>query len=145
MHVRSGRTSRFDASADDVWSEVAGTGSYRRWWPSLWRSQVHGLVAGDVWRGTVRPPLPCAPRSTATVDDVTGPRLLRATVTGDIEGTAPLELLLRGGGSEAHPVSDLAGRGGVLAAVAAVAPPTVRSGHHRLLASGARQRAHHAS
>lgn len=65
--------------------------------------------------------------------------------TGDIDGTAPLELLRRGGGPEAHPASDLARRGGVLVAVAAVAPPIVRSEGHRLLASGARQLAHRAS
>ena len=143
VRVRSDRTFRFDAGPEAVWSAMADTGSYRRWWPWLRRFEAEGLVPGDVWRCTVKPPLPYVLRFTVTLDDVATHRI-RATVGGDIEGSAVLDLLPWSGGSEARLVSDLAPRNGVLAVVAAAAAPVVRYGHDWVLDSGARQFAHRA-
>ena len=139
VQVRSDRSFAFAVPPEVLWSVIADVGSYRRWWPWLRRFDGAGLVAGAVWRCEVRPPLPYALAFTVTLDDVEPHRWVSATVGGDIEGTATLEVGPRGEGASARLVSALAPRNPVLRAAALVAGPVVRYGHDWVLDTGARQ------
>jgi uncharacterized protein YndB with AHSA1/START domain len=139
VQVCSDRSFRFDVAPDVLWSVLADVDAYQGWWPWLRRFDATGLVAGDVWQCTVQPPLPYSLTFAVSIDRVEPPHRVAATVGGDIEGAASLEVLRRGAGSEAHLVSSLAPRNPVLRAVAAVAGPVVRYGHDWVLDTGARQ------
>ena len=139
MHVSSDRVFRFGVPPDELWSAMARTDGYQEWWPWLHRFAAEGLVTGDVWRCTVRPPVPYALRFTVTIDAAEPPRLVRATVDGDIRGTASLDVSARGEGSEARLVSVLSPSGIVLRAVSVAARPVVRHGHDWVLDTGLRQ------
>jgi len=97
------------------------------------------LAAGEVWLCEVQPPLPYALRFRVRLDEVEPARLVRATVDGDIVGSAHLELTDRPEGCRARLTSELAPRHRVLRAVARVAAPVARYGHDWVLDTGAGQ------
>jgi uncharacterized protein YndB with AHSA1/START domain len=138
--IRSDRRFAFDRPAADVWEVMARTSAYTTWWPWLRRLDATGLVAGDVWSCHIQPPLPYFLRFTITLDEVVPGRSARATVAGDISGTAEFTLVPTGnGGCEGRLVSDLGPASPVLRAFAAVARPLVVWGHDWVLAEGIRQ------
>ena len=57
-------------------------------------------------------------------------------MTGDIEGSARLEVVAVDGGSELHFTSELSPTNSVLRAVARLASPVARYGHEWVLSSG---------
>jgi len=138
--IRSDRLFIFDQPPDRVWEAMGRTSAYTRWWPWLRRLDAAGLVTGDVWSCHIQPPLPYFLRFTITLDEVVPKEFARATVAGDITGTAAFTLAPTGdGGSEGRLVSDLAPASAVLRAFAVVARPLVVWGHDWVLAEGIRQ------
>jgi len=138
--IRSDRRFAFDQPPDEVWATMARTSEFTRWWPWLRRLDAEGLVTGDVWSCHIQPPLPYFLRFTIALDEVVPGEWVRATVAGDITGTATLTLdPTEGGGSEARLVSDLAPASSVLRAFAVVARPLVVWGHDWVLGEGIRQ------
>ncbi len=138
--IRSDRRFTFDRPPAEVWDVMGRTSAYTRWWPWLRRLDAEGLVAGDVWTCHIQPPLPYFLRFTLTLDEVVPGRSARATVAGDITGTAAFTLsAAEGGGSTGRLVSDLAPASSVLRAFAAVARPLVVWGHDWVLDEGIRQ------
>lgn len=138
--IRSDRRFRFDRPPAEVWEAMGRTSAYPRWWPWLRHLDAVGLVAGDVWSCHIQPPLPYFLRFTITLEEVVPGRLARASVAGDIVGTASFTLAPRGdGGSEGRLVSDLAPASSVLRAFALVARPLVVWGHDWVLDEGIRQ------
>ena len=138
--IRSDRRFRFDHLPAEVWEAMSRTSDYPRWWPWLRHLDAVGLVAGDVWSCHIQPPLPYVLRFTITLEEVVPGRLARASVAGDIVGTASFTLAPRGdGGSEGRLVSDLAPSSAVLRAFALVARPLVVWGHDWVLDEGIRQ------
>lgn len=141
MEVRSDRRYEFTLSRDDLWTAISDVEDFRRWWPWLRRLDAVGLVAGDRWTCVVQPPMPYTLRFLITIEEVVDRRSVTAAVSGDIVGTARLELEDRDGeaGCSARLESALAPGNGVLRAVARVAQPLVRFGHDWVLDTGARQ------
>lgn len=138
--IASDRRHRFEVAPDVVWAAISEVGDYRSWWPWLRRLDAEGLVAGDVWRCTVQPPLPYTLRFAITLGDVVEGESVEAQVSGDIVGEARLELApLDGGGCETRLVSRLLPANPVLQAFATVARPMVRFGHDWVLDTGAKQ------
>ena len=138
--IRSDRRFSFDRPPAEVWEVMARTSAYTDWWPWLRHLDAEGLVAGDVWSCTIQPPLPYFLRLTITLDEVVPEASARATIGGDITGTAEFTLVPDGGGgSEGRLVSDLAPASPVLRAFAVVARPLVVWGHDWVLAEGIRQ------
>ncbi len=138
--IRSDRRFSFDRPPAEVWEAMGRTAAYTTWWPWLRRFDAVGLVAGDVWSCHIQPPLPYYLRFTITLDEVVTLESARATVAGDIRGTAEFTLDPTGdGGSEGRLVSDLAPASSVLRAFAVVARPLVVWGHDWVIAEGIRQ------
>lgn len=136
MEVRSDRTYRFDASPETVWDALGRVDHYRGWWPWLRRFEATGLVVGDEWRCTVRPPVPYVLRFSLHLDEVEPHRRVTATVTGDIEGDAAVTIRELDEGSEVRLISALAPRDGLLRSVSILTPWLARFGHDWVLDTG---------
>lgn len=139
MEVRSDRTYRFAEPPDVVWDALASVDDYRRWWPWLRRLEAHGLAAGETWTCTVRPPLPYVLEFAVALDEVERPSRVTATVSGDIAGSATVDLEPDGDGCTVRLRSALAPAGQPLRTVARLAPWLSRFGHDWVLDTGFRQ------
>jgi uncharacterized protein YndB with AHSA1/START domain len=139
MELASDRRYHVRATPEDVWSALAATEEYQRWWPWLREFEATGLEAGYEWRCRVRPPLPYTVRFTIVLDEVDAPSTVSARIKGDIIGTARVELSERDGGCEIRLTSALTPRGRVVRIMADVARPLARLGHDWVLDTGARQ------
>lgn len=139
MLVESERRFRFDVRPAELWAAMGDLDEYRRWWPWLRTFEGSGLVVGDRWRCVVQPPLPYAVRFAVVIDEVVEGERVAATVSGDVVGTARVEIHGRDDGCDALLVSRLAPAGRVLRGVAAVARPVARFGHDWVLDAAARQ------
>lgn len=139
--VRSDRRHRFPVEPTALWDAFAATGEYRTWWPWLRSLDAgDGFVEGARWRCVVQPPLPYVLRFDLVLEEVEAPRFVTATVEGDIEGHAAIDLTaVDGTGSELRLVAVLSPSAPALRAVARVAGPLVRFGHDWVLDTGLRQ------
>ena len=97
----SNRRMVLEADRETVWDTIQRVDQFSRWWPWLSDFSGCGFGAGAVWRCTVQPPLPYKLRFTVTLEEVDGPRLVAASLSGDISGTARIELHDRDGRCEA--------------------------------------------
>ena len=138
--IRTERRIWFECPVEVVWEAMSCTSCYTSWWPWLRRLEAGGLVAGEVWACQVQPPLPYSLRFTIAIDEVRPCRFVRASVSGDIVGSAWVDLSpAEEGGTEVHVASDLAPAAGVLRSFARVARPLVTWGHDWVLEQGIRQ------
>jgi uncharacterized protein YndB with AHSA1/START domain len=137
--VRSDRRYRFAVPPRELWAVATAVDHYRAWWPWLRRFEADGFETGAVWRCVVQPPLPYTLTFEISLDEVFAPSRVRATIRGDIEGVAELEVRPVGTGSEARLVSQLAPANAMLRTAARLARPAVRFGHDWVLDVGARQ------
>jgi hypothetical protein len=118
---------------------MADVGSYRQWWPWLRSFEALELERGDVWRCSVSPPLPYTVTFAIAFDDVFPEERIIASVSGDIVGTAELELTDTDAGCDVEVRSDLQPRSAFLRLLATTVPPVARYGHDWILATGATQ------
>ncbi len=144
MRIRSDRRHRFPVAPDDLWRAMEQVEDYPTWWPWLRHFDGGGLRSGTMWSAVVQPPLPYRLRFDLHLVEVEAPRLVTAHVTGDIVGTARIEITRIDTGSELHLVSELAPASSALRAVAQVAAPVARFGHEWVLDAGLRQFRDHA-
>jgi uncharacterized protein YndB with AHSA1/START domain len=157
----SDRRYRFAADRWSVWTAIGSVHEYRAWWPWLRRFEANGLAVGDVWVCQIQPPVPYALRFTVTVEQVDAPRLVVATVDGDVRGTARLDLEDdepaddptngpvagvevgptdgRGDGCRVRLRSTLVPANRTLRTVARLSRPVAQFGHARVIDTGARQ------
>jgi hypothetical protein len=123
---------------------------YPRWWPWLRRFEARGLVEGDRWRCRVQPPLPYGLQFIVTLEEVVPPRLIRATVDGDLRGEARLEVHDTEppsgvpAGCDVRLRSTLFPAAALPRAMATVAPGVARFGHNWVIENGVRQFEHRA-
>ncbi|MDQ6698277.1 MAG: hypothetical protein M3Z46_12555 [Actinomycetota bacterium] len=139
MLIHSDRRWSFPAPADAVWDQMNAVDRYRSWWPWLRTFDADALDTAHTWTCAVQPPLPYSLRFAVRLDEVVPGSLVTATIAGDIEGEARLELFPADTGCAVHLVSSLAPGNRLLRAIAAVARPMVRYGHDWVLDTGARQ------
>lgn len=139
MRITSDRRYHFAMAPDELWAAISSVEDYRRWWPWLRRLDAEALVVGDRWSATVQPPLPYSLQFAIDLVEVVPPSLVAATVSGDVVGTARLEVEPDGQGCRARLVSALSPGNRYLQAVAVMARPLVRYGHDWVLDTGARQ------
>jgi uncharacterized protein YndB with AHSA1/START domain len=142
MRIRSDRRWRFAAPPDAVWAAMADLAAFPGRWPWLDDFDGRRLAPGEVWSCTVRAPVPWAVHFRLTVDEVEDARRVAATLEGDIEGTARLDLTASSPAGTATDVrlrAALAPDRGALQVAAALARPIVNFGHDWVLDTGARQ------
>jgi hypothetical protein len=140
VRLDSDRSYRFAVSPDALWSAIAETADYQTWWPWLTAFEANGLAAGDVWRCTVRPPLPYRLQFAIHLDDVVPTSVVTARISGDIAGSARLDVTPGDdGGCAVRLRSTLSPNGTAFAWLARLAGPIVRRGHDWVLDTGARQ------
>jgi hypothetical protein len=139
MHVLTDRTFAFDADPARFWEAIGSVDDYTRWWPWLHTFEARELSRGEVWHCTVKPPLPYSVTFDIHLDHVAPERSIEATVTGDIEGTAHLEVRPDGPGCVVRLRSALAPTSLSLRVVATLGRPFARYGHDWVLDIGAGQ------
>jgi hypothetical protein len=141
VELASDRRYRFDADPDEVWAALADTARYLSWWPWLTSFDGRRLAGGEAWRCAVRPPLGYTLRFTIHLDDVVSPSLVTARLSGELVGTARLELAPGGdcAGTALRLASRLRPGQRGFGVLAALARPVVRRGHDWVLDTGARQ------
>lgn len=124
---------------EEEWDLISEVSHYRRWWPWLRSFDAAALAAGEEWRCMVQPPVPYVVRFCVVIEHVEAPVLVRATVSGDVVGTATLTLDEGADGCRATLRSSLAPGNSALRLVSRFAAPIARFGHDWVLDSGARQ------
>ncbi len=118
---------------------MADVGSYQRWWPWLRTFQAVELERGDVWRCSVSPPLPYTVTFAIAFEDVFPEERIIASVSGDVVGTAELDLTDTDAGCDVVVRSDLQPRSAFLRLLASTVPAVARYGHDWILSTGATQ------
>jgi hypothetical protein len=137
----------FPASPATVGAALADTDRYQSWWPWLTEFEASGLHDGARWHCGVRSPMAFTLRFEIRIDEVihggTGtsePSLaVRATMIGDIVGTAQISVTQQGSGSSVRFVSTLNPKARLLSAVSRVAPPLARRAHDQVVRAAAHQ------
>jgi hypothetical protein len=139
VKIRSDRHDAFEVPPEDLWAAMAEVGCFRTWWPWLRELDATALEPGAVWSAVVQPPLPYRLRFDVHIVEVVTLSSVTARVTGDIEGSARLDIGATPTGSTLHLISELAPTSSVLRTVATLAGPVVRFGHEWVLDTGLRQ------
>ena len=139
MEIRSDRRHQFSVGPEDLWAALTQVEAYQEWWPWLRSFNADSFETGAIWSAVVQPPLPYRLRFQLHLGTVESQRLVTADVTGDITGSARLEISRTSTGSELHLASRLTPTNTLLRAVARVARPMAHFGHEWVLNTGLRQ------
>jgi hypothetical protein len=134
--IRTERTAHYGVPPDALWERMARVDHYRGWWPWLRRFDGAALADGERWRCTVQPPLPYRVSFELVLHDVVPGASVAATVSGDIEGVARIELTQRhdlGGGTDLVLVARLRPASGFLRTLNRAAGPVARFGHDQVI------------
>jgi hypothetical protein len=139
VRIRSDRRYRLDASPAVVWDAMARPEDFRTWWPWLGAFDGRQVAPGERWQCVVQPPLPYRLGFVVAIGEVVTGECVTATVSGDIEGAARIDLGADEGGSILRLRAELAPSNPALRVVARLAQPLVRFGHDWVLDTGFRQ------
>jgi hypothetical protein len=139
VEVRSDRRYDFSVGPGELWAALVRVQDYRRWWPWLRDFRAQSFSPGARWECVVQPPLPYVVRFRLELREVVSPEYATASIEGDINGEARLDVSAVGSGSELRLVSCLSPRNALLRAVAGLAPPVARFGHEWVLDTGVNQ------
>lgn len=140
------RAWHFAVTPDELWDTFEQTERYQEWWPWLTELTVGtgGLRAGNEATVVIQAPLPYQLRCAVRILEADRSRLLVATVSGDLEGPARLELSASPSGTEARLAWTLKVRSSLLRPLATVARPALSWAHDRIVERGLAQFEHHA-
>jgi hypothetical protein len=122
-----------------LWSVFERVDEYPRWWPWLRRFEADELAPGEHWSCEVRPPLGYPVRFELELVEVSSPCLVTALVSGDIEGSARLDVERYGTGSSIRLESALRPANALLRGISTFAEPVARRSHDWVLGTGLRQ------
>ncbi len=122
-----------------MWPVLTRVQDYQAWWPWLRRFDGQAFAPGERWACEIQPPLPYRLRFTLCLDQVEPGRSATASVTGDIVGTARIELSATSRGSELHLVSALEPSTRLLRMMSGFVRPVARFGHDWVIDTGLRQ------
>lgn len=135
------RAWEFAVGPEALWATLARTDRYCDWWP--WLRELHvdggGLLPGSAAHVVIQAPLPYQLRCSVHVEEAVAPERLVATVSGDLEGPARLELVPRGAGTSARLVWELAVTSSLLRPISVVARPALAWAHDRIVERGLAQ------
>jgi hypothetical protein len=125
----------FPVAPPQLWAISERFDLFESWWAWLadFRADDDGLVNGNVLHGIVIPPVPYRLRLDVRLQRCDRPRLIEATIDGDIRGWATLRLDAAGDGTRAAVAWSLQMHSAPLQVAARVAYPLMRWGHDRVL------------
>jgi uncharacterized protein YndB with AHSA1/START domain len=85
---------RFEIAAplQAVWAAMTGVDRFRHWWPWLRAFEGTVLAEGERWACQLAPPAPYRLRVVLHLVEVVPARRVAAEVSGDVSGTARLDL-----------------------------------------------------
>lgn len=138
-------TFRFELGPDHLWEQIGSFGRFEEWWPWLTDLTVEGdgLSDGSVLSGTVNPPLPYRMRLQVVLDRCVAPRVIDATVHGDLRGDAHLRFSPDGTGTRVEAVWTVEMRQPAMRLASRIGRPLLQWGHDRVVettVSGFRRR-----
>ena len=139
MRITSERRYDFPVDRAAFWAVIDRTDRYQAWWPWLQAFDADGLRVGDRWTCVIRPPLPYRVSIEVTLREVERPGLVVAEISGDLGGSARIDIVDVPGGCRVHLASSLAPQRPLLRAMGAMSPGLARSGHEAVLDRGAQQ------
>lgn len=143
--LHTDRRSSFDASASTVWAALGRAPDYQRWWPWLQRFDGVHVADGERWTCTVKPPLPYTVSFVLVLRDVDHQRRsVSADITGEVVGTAAIDIDETGSGCSLRLVAELAPASAFLRSLTRVAGPVARRGHDVVIDRALAQFAAHA-
>jgi carbon monoxide dehydrogenase subunit G len=124
-----------DDPPDAVWGSIERCERFETWWAWLreFRLEGDGLERGAVLHGVVVPPVPYAMRIRVEIDAVSPHESVEATVHGDLEGTARLELASSGPGTVAEVSWTIEMMQRPMRLAARLGGPVLRWGHDRVV------------
>jgi carbon monoxide dehydrogenase subunit G len=127
----------FPVPPGEVWSAIEHFERYEAWWGWLRELRVEGqgLVAGAALHGVVAPPLPYRMRLRVLLVACEPPRLIDASVDGDLVGHARLVLHPEGEGTRVNVTWVIEMMQRPMRVAARVASPVLRWGHDRVVDS----------
>jgi hypothetical protein len=125
----------FPVAPHQMWAISERFDLFESWWPWLadFRADDDGLVNGNVLHGTVIPPVPYRLRLDVRLQRCQRPRLIEATIYGDIRGRAVVRLEAAADGTRAAVAWSLQMHSAPLQVAARVAYPLMRWGHDRVV------------
>ncbi|MEZ5239736.1 MAG: hypothetical protein R2716_12590 [Microthrixaceae bacterium] len=83
---------RFPVARSELWQTLQRTDRYQEWWDWLREFDGAPLQPGERADAVIDPPLPYSLSVRITLVDVVPERTIEAAVTGDLDGSATLEL-----------------------------------------------------
>jgi uncharacterized protein YndB with AHSA1/START domain len=129
-----------------MWTIIERFDLFESWWAWLadFRADDAGLVGGNVLHGTVVPPVPYRLRLEVRLQRCERPRVIEATIGGDLRGRAAVRLAAAGNGTRADVAWSLQMHSAPLRVAAHMAYPLMCWGHDRVVdmaVAGFRRRA----
>lgn len=121
--------------ADEFWQVIEDFEQFQEWWPWLEGliSDRPGIVAGNVLRATIVPPVPYSVRLRVRFEACERPSLAVATISGDLRGRASLSFDEQSGGTRVRAAWTLDAASTAMRVAAKVARPLMRWGHDRVV------------
>jgi hypothetical protein len=133
------RSWHFATSPESFWRTVEQTDEYTRWWCWLRSFDADGLEEGAKAEFVVQAALPYKLHFVVAIDRVVEERLVEASVSGDLEGPAALEVAPEGEGTRAALRWHLEAREPLLRKVATFSHPLLAWSHDQVVAMGVAQ------
>lgn len=129
------RAFRFGIPPEEMWEALSEPRRFSSWWGWLSELDVDGdgLADGVVLTGVVSPPVPYRMGVRVRFDRCVAPRLIEATVDGDLRGPARLVLEPDGGGTRAEVTWEVEMMQLPMRLACRVAHPLFRWGHDRVV------------
>ena len=129
-------TWRLDASTDDVYAALADVETYPTWWPQVRGGRRLDELSGEI---VCRSLLPYDLTFVATrvIEDPVA-RVLRATLSGDLNGTSEWRITAAGSGSVAVFDEDVSVGNGMINAAGIAARPVLKFNHDLMMRAGER-------
>jgi hypothetical protein len=139
MRVRLDRRYDFALSPEQLWGQLTQIDEYPRWWPWLRRIEGDGFVDDGVTRVAVAAPVPWVLRLVLAVTYFDPGKALEADVSGDLSGTASIEVTDGPRGSTARIQWSVAPSSPGLRLAARLTYPLLIWGQDWVVAAGLRQ------
>lgn len=135
----STHTARVGLAPTEVWTAIGDVAAFRSWWPWLEEFDGTTLRVGETWRCAVRPPLPYRVAFQVHLEEIVVERAIVAAVYGDVCGSARVDIVPLGSGSEIRLTAALSPASSSLRFVLRWMAPVARFGHDWVISSGLRE------